>query len=50
MVDELVKMGATFIFAMIEPCESDFYRSIDFKENVGQLSYFIDRRPYVARD
>jgi hypothetical protein len=46
-VDELVKRGATFIFAAIEPCESDYYRSIGFQENSGQLSYFIDCRPYV---
>jgi len=48
-VDELHKLGATFIFATIEPCESEFYRSIGLQENSGQLSYFIDRRPYVAK-
>jgi hypothetical protein len=48
-VDELLKLGATFIFATIEPCECDFYRSIGLQENSGQLSYFIDRRPYVSK-
>ena len=46
-VDELLDLGATFIFVPIEPCEADFYRSIGFKENTGQMSFFIDRRPYV---
>jgi hypothetical protein len=46
-VDELLKLGASFIFVTIEPCEAGFYRSIGFKENAGQISCFIDRRPYV---
>src|SRR5262249_51254985 len=46
-VDELLNLGATFIFVPIEPCEADFYRSIGFKENTGKMSFFIDRRPYV---
>ena len=48
-VEELLGMGATFIDVPIEPIEREFYRSIGFVENVGQLVYYIDRRPYVGK-
>jgi hypothetical protein len=48
-VDELLKLGASFIFVTIEPREGGFYRSIGFKENAGQISCFIDHRPLCAR-
>jgi hypothetical protein len=48
LIDELIKMGATFITVYIlENCEESFYRSIGFDHNTGHLVYYIERRPYV---
>lgn len=48
LIDELIKMGATFITVyIVENCEELFYRSIGFEHNAGHLVYYIDRRPYV---
>ena len=48
LIDELIKMGATFITAyVVENCEELFYRSVGFEHNTGSLVYHIDRRPYV---
>jgi len=51
LLDELIKMGATFITAcIVEDCEESFYRSLGFEPNVGHLVYYIERRPYVIGD
>ena len=48
LVDELIKMGATFITVyIVENCEELFYRSIGFEHNTGHLVYYIEKRPYV---
>jgi len=48
LIDELIKMGATFITGyIVENCEELFYRSIGFEHNTGHLVSYIDRRPYV---
>lgn len=49
LIDELIKMGATFITDyIVENCEEGFYESLGFEHNTGHLVYCIDRRPYVA--
>ena len=48
LVDELIKMGASFISVyIVENCEEVFYRSVGFKHNTGHLVYYIEKRPYV---
>jgi len=48
LIDELVKLGATFISDyIVENCEEAFYQSIGFARNEGHLVYHIDKRPYV---
>ena len=48
LLDELIKLGATFIVAyIVENCEESFYQSIGFTHNTSHLAYYIDRRPYV---
>jgi len=48
LVKQLVKMGATFIEAStVEGREERFYKSIGLAHNVGVLSYYLDRRPYI---
>lgn len=48
LIDELIKMGATFITVyIVENCEEEFHKSIGFKDNTGHLVYYINRRPYV---
>ena len=48
LIDELIKMGTTFITVyIVENCEEQFYNSIGFEHNTGHLVYYIDRRPYV---
>ncbi len=48
LVDELIKMGATFIAVyIVENCEELFYRSIGFEHNTSHLVYYIEKRPYV---
>jgi len=50
LVDELVRMGATFIdVCILEDCEEEFYESIGFEHNVRHRVYYIDRRPYVSK-
>ena len=51
LVDELVKMGATFIDVyVLEDCEEEFYESIGFEHNVRHRVYYTDRRPYVSEE
>lgn len=48
LLDELIKMGATFITAcIVEQCEESFYESLGFRHNVGHRVYYVERRPYV---
>jgi len=48
LIDELIKMGATFITVyIVENCEEEFYKSIGFGHNTGHLVYYIEKRPYV---
>lgn len=48
LIRELIKTGATFIeAAIVENREEEFYESIGLKRNVGVLSYYMDRRPYL---
>ena len=50
LVDELIKMGATFIsYYIVENCEEGFYESLGFEHNTGHLVYIIDQRPYVTK-
>lgn len=50
LIDELLKMGATFITDyIVEDCEEGFYESLGFKHNTGHLVYYLDRRPYVTQ-
>jgi hypothetical protein len=49
LVDELIKMGATFIeVSIVENCEEDFYKSIGF-QNTGCRVYCIEKRPYILK-
>lgn len=49
LISELRKMGASFIsLYIVKNCEEDFYKSIGFKEHIGHLSYYIDKRPYIS--
>lgn len=48
LVDELIKMGATFItYYIVENCEESFFSSLGFAHNRGHLVYYIEMRPYV---
>ena len=48
LIRQLIKMGATFTEAnIVENREEWFYESIGLRHNVGVLSYYMDRRPYV---
>jgi len=49
LIDELIKMGTTFITVyIVENCEEQFYNSIGFEHNTGHFVYYIERRPYVV--
>ena len=51
LLDELVRMGATFITNyIVENCEEGFYSSLGFEHNTGHLVYYIDKRPYVKEE
>ena len=50
LIDELIKMGATFIsYYIVENCEEEFYELLGFEHNIGHLVYYIERRPYVLK-
>ena len=50
LIDELIKMGATFITVyIVERCEEEFFKSIGFEHNIGHLVYYMERRPYVLK-
>jgi hypothetical protein len=48
LLNELEAKGITFITGyIVAGCEEPFYQSLGFRENVGHLVYYIDKRPYV---
>ncbi len=49
LVNELIKMGATFIsYSIVADCEEEFYESLGFEHNTGHLVYMMEMRPYVT--
>jgi hypothetical protein len=48
LIKELLDLGATFInYHILEDCEEEFFELLGFRNNKGQLPYYIDKRPYV---
>ena len=48
LLHELNGRGITFITGyIVAGCGEAFYQSLGFRENVGHLVYYIDKRPYV---
>ncbi len=49
LVNELIKMGATFIsYSIVADCEEEFYGMLGFEHVTDQLVYIMEMRPYVT--